>query len=113
MARRSGETMPPMSSRRPRSFPVGLVVIAALGVVVLGGFLALRARSADPSADPSTAAAPSSVAALEALLEAPAGSAGESDPSKVHILSKTSLAEAITAARPMMSNAVGRLDVGS
>jgi hypothetical protein len=55
------------------------------------------------------------VAALEALLEAPAGSAGagESDPSKVHILSKTSLAEAITAARPMMSNAVGRLDLGS
>ena len=106
--------MPPMSSSRPRSFPVGLVVVAALGVVVLGGFLAFRARSADPSADPSTAAAPSSVAALEALLEAPAGSAaGESDPSKVHMLSKTSLAEAITAARPLMSNTVGRLDVGS
>lgn len=107
--------MPPMSSRRPRSFPVGLVVVAALGVVVLGGFLALRARSADPSADPSTAAAPSAVGALEALLEAPAGSAGagESDPSRIQILSKTSLAEAIAAARPLMSNAVGRLDLGS
>jgi hypothetical protein len=55
------------------------------------------------------------VGALEALLEAPAGSAGvgESDPSKVHILSKTSITEAITAARPLMSNAVGRLDLGS
>lgn len=105
--------MPPMSSRRPRSFPVGLVVVGALGVVVLGGFLALRARSQEPTADPSTA--PSSVAALEALLESPAASAasGESDPTKVHILSKTSLTDAIAAARPMMSNTVGRLDVGS
>jgi hypothetical protein len=92
-----------------------LVAVGALGVVVLGGFLALRARSQEPTADPSTAAAPSGVAALEALLESPAGSAapGESDPSKVHILSKTSLTEAIQAARPSMSNTVGRLDVGS
>jgi hypothetical protein len=107
--------MPPMSSRRPRTFPVGLVAVGALGVVVLGGFLAVRARSQEPSADPSTAAAPSGVAALEALLESPAGSAasGESDPSKVHILSKTSLTDAIAVARPMMSNTVGRLDVGS
>jgi len=84
-------------------------------VVVLGGFLALRARSQEPTADPSTAAAPSGVAALEALLESPSGSAapGESDPSKVHILSKTSLTDAIAVARPMMSNTVGRLDVGS
>src|SRR5215208_4786414 len=105
-----------MSSRRPRTFPVGLVAVGAVGVVVLGGFLALRARSQEPTADPSTAAAaPSGVAALEALLEAPAGSAasGESDPSKVHILSKTSLTDAIAVARPMMSNTVGRLDVGS
>jgi hypothetical protein len=104
-----------MSSRRPRTFPAGLVAVGALGVVVLGGFLALRARSPEPTADPSTAAAPSGVAALEALLESPAGSAapGESDPSKVHILSKTSLTEAIQAARPSMSNTIGRLDAGS
>jgi hypothetical protein len=91
--------------------------VGVVGVVIIAGILILRARGQEPSADPSTASSsPSSVAELEALLESPAGSAGlggDTDPAKSQILSKTSLPDAIAVARPMMSNTVGRLDVGS
>jgi hypothetical protein len=87
-----------------------------VGLVIVGGFLFLRLRSQDSNAEPSASALPaSSVAELEALLDSPAGSAtvGSADPRNSHIMSKTSLPDAIDAARPMMSNTVGRLDVGS
>ncbi|HEX4334831.1 MAG TPA: hypothetical protein VH062_02890 [Polyangiaceae bacterium] len=106
-----------MSSRRPRGTPWNLIVVGVVGVVVVVGLLALRARGQEPSADPSTAAASASSAAdLEALLDSPANSAGlggDSDPAKSKILGKTSLPDAIAVARPLMSNTIGRLDVGS
>ncbi len=108
--------MPAMSSRRPRSTPWTLIVVGAVGIVIIAGIVILRSRGQEPTADPSTASsAPSSAAELEALLESPAGSAspGDLDPTKSNILTKTSLTDAIAAARPMMNNTVGRLDVGS
>jgi hypothetical protein len=106
-----------MTSRRSRGTPWALLIIAgAVGLVIIGGFVVLRMRSQGSSADPGAAAgSASSVAELEALLESPAGSAAASvaDPRKNHILSKASLPDAIEVARPMMSNTVGKLDVGS
>ncbi|HEX3598280.1 MAG TPA: hypothetical protein VHU80_24400, partial [Polyangiaceae bacterium] len=90
--------------------------MGVVGVILVGGLLVLRSRGQATMADPSIAAGSSSAAELEALLAAPAGSTGfegEADPAKSKILSKTSLEEAIAVARPMMSNTVGRLDVGS
>src|SRR5579871_725560 len=112
MATLAGETMPPMTSRRSRGTPWSLVIVGAVGVAILGGFLFLRMRSQQSNADPS-ASASANVAELEALLASPAGSAGaDSDPQKALILSKTSLPDAIEVARPMMSNTVGRLEIG-
>ena len=114
MATRPGETMPAMSSRRSRSTPWTLIVVGGVGIVIVAGFLILRARSPEPTADPSLAGSGSAVSELQALLDSPAGSATSAvDPSKSHVLSKTSLGDAIEAARPLMSNTIGRLDVGS
>jgi hypothetical protein len=96
--------------------PWQFIVVGVIGLVVVGGFFAMRARAQDPSADPSTAASASAgVASLETILEAPGTSngGGDSDPAKRQILAKTSVADAIEMARPMMSNTVGRLDLGS
>ncbi|HVW28370.1 MAG TPA: hypothetical protein VHC69_23565 [Polyangiaceae bacterium] len=101
-----------MTSRRSRGTPWTLIIVGVVGLVAVGGFLFLRLRSQGALGDPSAAGSGSSVSELEALLDAPAGSAGI-DPQQAHILSKTSLADAIEAARPMMSNTVGRLDLGS
>jgi hypothetical protein len=107
--------MPPMNSRRGRGTPWTLIIAGAVGLVILGGFLFLRMRAQEANAEAGAAAgSASSVAELEALLDSPAGSAAVgADPGKNHILSKTSLPDAIEAARPLMNNTVGRLDVGS
>jgi hypothetical protein len=105
--------MPAMTSRRSRGTHWTLIIVGVVGLVALGGFLFLRLRSQGALGDPSAAGSGSSVSDLEALLDSPAGSAGALDPSKSHVLSKTSLPDAIEAARPMMSNTVGRLDLGS
>src|SRR5437870_3379645 len=118
MAPRPGETIPAMTSRRSSSVPWTVIVAVSVGVVALGVLLLLRSHSAEPGPEPSLAAplGSSSGLSMEALLAAPATSGGlGSEPEQVRaqLLSKRALADAIGVAKPLMSNTVGRLDVGS
>jgi len=106
--------MPTMSTRRPRRTPWTLIIVGGVGLVIAAGLVVMRLRQQASMADGSGLSGVSSAGDLEALLESPSGSAaGAVDPSENHVMSKTSLTDAIEAARPMMSNTVGRLDVGS
>jgi hypothetical protein len=112
MATLPEETIAAMSQRPASSFPWVPVVGGLLVIVVLGGFFVVRAHSADSSAG----ASPSAASDLEALLASPAGSGTAAldlgDP-RGQVLAKSSLADAIGVARPLMANTIGRLDVGS
>src|SRR5215813_1999067 len=116
MAGGPGETMPAMTSRRQRDVPWNVLGVGAAVLIAGAAYLVMRGRAQEPTADPSTAApGASNVESLEALLATPSGYPvqTEGDPAQAQILSKNSLAEAIAFARPMMTNTVGRLDVGS
>src|SRR5690349_12864485 len=116
MAEGPGETMPAMTSRRRRDVPWNVLGVGAAVLIALAVYLVMRSRAQEPTADPSTAAPGASNAeSLEALLATPSGSPARSEgaPTESQILSKNSLADAIAFARPMMTNTVGRLDVGS
>ncbi len=109
--------MPAMSSRRSH-VPWNIVIVAALGIAALGLLLLVRSRAAEPGPDPSIApsGSPSGISALEAILATPPASGApglDTDHPKGQILSKTALADAIGVARPLMTNTVGRLDMGS
>ena len=107
--------------RRTRTVPWGIVGLTSGAVVVLGSVVALRARSADPAAEPagSIAASASPIGAVpttaDLALPAPVTSTVLTPPTEARrqILSKTSLEDAIAVARPQMVNTVGRLDTGS
>jgi hypothetical protein len=103
-----------MAQRHSRSIPRGLLVAVAAGVVVLGTALVFRSRGTDSSSVASPSGSASGETSLEALLAASA-TPEQFDPSqpKGQILGKTSLADAIAVATPLMTNTAGRLDPGS
>jgi hypothetical protein len=103
-----------MAQRHSRNIPRGLLVAVAAGVVVLGTGLVLRSRWTDSSSGTSPSGSASGETSLEALLAASA-TPEQFDPSqpKGQILGKTSLADAIAVATPLMTNTASRLDPGS
>jgi hypothetical protein len=111
------------ASRTSRKVPWGIVGLTTGAVVVLGSVLALRARSADPAPEPSTAKGAGSAVGIDSVLGgpdndvAPTGSVGSTPvlagDVRSQVLGAKSLTDAVAVARPFMVNTVGRVDSGS
>lgn len=114
MRRLLGETTSAMAQRHSRSIPRGLLVAVSAAVVVLGTALVVHSRFTDSSPGASPSGSASGETSLEALLAASA-TPEQVDPSqpKGQILGKTSLADALAVATPLMANTASRLDPGS